>query len=879
MSFLRFFSRRRHDADLTQEIQDHIAQETADNIARGMNANEARRRAYVKFGNPQVVRETLWSQNTLTWLDGLWRDLRYAARTLRRSPGFSLISVFVMALGIGGTVAMFTIVRSVLLNPLPYRNSERLYTLYERNPKDEQGDFMPVAAGSFDAWQKSAGAKAEMALVSPWQSYNVSAEGGKLPEKVDAGWVSWNFFQVLGVQPALGRNFTESDDQSAATATVVLSYGFWKRRYNGDPHVLGKNIYLDATPFTVIGVLPEWFSYSTAMSANTQQVWTPVRHEAPLELLQAVDDHNFLAVARLADGVSLQQLLSQLNTVQQQIKATHPGPSVHAGVNGHSMLDDAVAHYKTPLYVLLSATCCLLLIACLNVASLLVARVSARSKEHAIRAAMGGSRLRLMRERFTESLVLSITGGAAGLLFAWGALRWLVATRTDMNRIETVHLDLWSVLFAVTMVALAAMFAAFISSLSTDRKPVLTALQESSRSYSAGSARAMLRRVLLAAEVTLTVVLLVGAGLLLKSYQRMRNTDLGIPTDNVLTLTMSLPEARYDHDKPAAFFEQLLTRVRALPGVQAAGLVSRAPGQGWGGDSMVTVVEHPPLPQGVGLDFMRRAADPGYFAAVHLPLIKGRVFRDDERGPRGNVVVLSEQAAKLAFPNNEDPIGKHVRVQLMDEHVFEIIGVVGDVRWKISEPPMPALYMPISIQGWTFATLMVRAPRNVESLALPVQKVIGELDPDLPVFDVRTLQETIARSTMASQFDSLLVLAFAVMALVLAAAGLYGVVAYLVTQRTAEIGVRIALGAQREQVLTLILKDGLRPAVLGVVFGLGASAATARLIRSMLYETAPFDPLVFATVVVALLAMAGLACLVPAWKASRLDPMQALRTE
>jgi putative ABC transport system permease protein len=446
-----------------------------------------------------------------------------------------------------------------------------------------------------------------------------------------------------------------------------------------------------------------------------------------------------------------------------------------------------------------------------------------------------------------------------------------------MNRIETVHLDGFAIAFTLCAILFAAVFSGAVSSFGTNRTHLLAALQESSRSHGGGGTRATLRRGLLVAEVTLTVVLLVGAGLLLKSYQRLRTTDIGVPIDNVLTLSVSLPEARYgDSEKPALFFEQWIARVRALPGVKAAALVSRAPGQGWGGDGLLTVVEHPPLPKGVGLDLQRRACDPGYFHAMQIPLLEGRTFHDGERLARAKVAILSESGVKLLFPNHEDPIGKHIR---RNDDIYEVIGVVGDTRWTITQPVMPMWYMPIFGNGYNYATVVVRATRNVESLAVPVQKLIGELDPDLPVFGVRTLRESVGRSTASSQFDSLLVLAFAVIALFLAAAGLYSVVAYLVTQRTSEIGVRIALGARRSQVIRLVLADGLRPALGGLFAGLVASAFAVRLIRSMLYETQPLDVTVYASVTLTLVAIAALACLVPAWRASRLDPMQALRTE
>jgi len=878
MSWTRFFRRKRADAELAQEIDLYLAEEVQENIARGMSQEEARRQARVKLGSARRVHEELWRQNSMAALDNLWRDLRYAARTLRRSPGFTAIAVLVMALGIGANVALFTVVRSVLLNPLPYRDPGELYTLFERGGEDSpgQGRFMPVAGGSAAEWKKAATSAAEMAIVCPWQDYNVSSEGGLLPEKVDASWISANFFSTLGVAPALGRSFTAGDDDPKAEATVILSHTFWKRRYASDKGILGRKILLDARPYTVIGVMPASFNYSSSFSGNTTAVWTPVGHDAPPSLLKVFDDHAFLVVARLRPGVTLASLLGQLNAVQKQVKIDNPGSAVHEGVSGRSMLDDAVGNYRTSLYVLLTATGCVLLIACLNVASLLVARTATRSREHAIRAALGGSAMRLLRERLMESLLLSVLGGAAGMGLAWMAVEWLVRTRQDMNRIESVHIDGVVVLFAVATVVLCALFSGLISALSAGRGQILAALQQSGRTQSAGNAKAGLRRVLLVFEVGLTVMLLIGAGLLLKSYQRLRSTDLGVPT-NTLTLSLSLPDGRYKTAvQQVSFFEQLIERVRAVPGVGAAGLVSRAPGQGWGGDHLMTVVEHPPLPKGVGLDIMVRGADPGYFSAVGIPLMKGRIFTADERLERDHYIVLSQSAAKLCFPD-EDPIGKHLKGT--DGGPFEVVGVVGDTRWNISEPIRPTLYWPIFGNGYSVATIVVRSPRDVEALAMPIQKIIGSMDPDLPVFAVRTLQETIGLSTVGSQFDSILVLAFAVIALVLAAAGLYGVLAYLVTQRTSEIGIRIALGAQREQVMRLMLVDGLQPALLGLGLGLGASAATVRLIRSMLYETRPFDPEVFLSVTAVLLVVAGAACVAPAWRASRLDPMNALRTE
>jgi predicted permease len=873
------FHRNRLDSELDEEIRDHLDRQIEFNLAGGMSPEEARLVALRKLGNAALLRD----QTRATWnwngLEQFIHDLRIGIRTLSRTPGFTLVAILVMALGIGANVALFTVVRSVLLKPLPYSDPGRLALIYEAdNDQPHPAPWLPVDAGSFWEWQRSTQSLAQMALVSPFQGYNVSAEGGKLPEVVEAAWCTDNFFSLLGVQPMLGRSFTRDDDRPGARATAMITASFWKRRYASDPAVTGKTMWLDAKPYTIIGVLPSTFVYSGAFGGSADHIWTPVRHEAPASLLHTYGDHEFLAVARLAPGVSLATLVARVDALQKQIKSAHPEPAVHPGAISRTMLDDAVHNYKTPLYALLSATGCVLLIACMNVAGLLVARAASRNKEFAIRAALGGGRMRLIRERLIESLLLSASGGALGLLLAWAALAWLVHARHDMNRVEAIHFDGMAAAFTLAVIFLCTLFSGLISAHSASRGNILAGLQESSRSHSGGRPRALLRRLLLSAEVGLTVVLLVGAGLLLKSFEHLRSSDLGVLVDNVLTLHLGLPDARYKQDeRKIAFFEQLIARVRALPGVSSAGLVSAAPGEGWNGDDLMSIVEHPPLPKGQGLDFMLRGADPGYFSAIGLPILRGRTFNENERGKRANVVLISRGAAQQYFPG-EDPIGKHIKT--IDEGgVWTVIGVVGDVRWNVAKPPNPTLYWPIYGNGYSYGTIVVRSSRDADSMAVPVQKIVAQLDPDLPVSNVMTLREAIGKSTIDSEFDSILVLAFAIIALVLAAAGLYGLLAYLAAQRLVEFGIRLALGAQRNALLSHLLLDGLKPAMAGLLIGLPASAAVVRLIRSMLYETEPLDPVVFGAVAGLLFFVATAACLVPAWYASRLDPMRALRTE
>jgi putative ABC transport system permease protein len=512
------------------------------------------------------------------------------------------------------------------------------------------------------------------------------------------------------------------------------------------------------------------------------------------------------------------------------------------------------------------------------VANLLVARAAARRKELAIRTALGGGWLRLVRERLMESLLLSVAGGVLGLALAGVALGWLVRSRADMSRVESIHIDGAVAAFTVGIVVLCALFSGLIAAFSAGDKRALSALHETSRSTSGGSTRATLRKVLLTLEVGLTVILLIGSGLLLKSYERLRSADMGSITQDMLTMHIGLPDARYATPaQRASFFSTLLERVRALPGVDAAGFVTGVPGQGYLSDWGFTIVEHPPQPQGSGTFALDRWADSKYFSAMGIPILRGRTFDDSKRLDRANEVIISQSFANQYF-SGEDPIGKHVHVEI-EHRTAEVVGVVGDTRYAIGEKPMPMQYHPLNAGVETVGTLVIRSSHDVEQYALPVERIVAAMDSDLPVSDILTMNQLLGKSTFDQSFNATLLAAFATLSLLLAAVGLFGVMSYIAAQRTTEIGIRIALGAKREQVMWKMLMDGMWPAALGLVVGLAASLAAGRLMRDLLYEIKPLDPAVFAVVAATLLAVAAFACIVPAWRASRLDPMQALRTE
>jgi predicted permease len=873
MQIRMLFHRGAEDARLNDELQFHLEQQIAENIASGMNAEEARHAAMRNFGNPTTLRDQTRDNWSWNWLEQLWRDLRYGARTLTRTPGFSVIAILVMALGIGANVALLTVVRSVLLKPLPFKDVDRLVRLFEA---DAQGRFQDniVAGATFTSWKEQVHSFDDMAITKR-VSYNLSGAGGQLPELADATITSWNLFPMLGVQPALGRNFLPSEDRRDADAVVMLSWGLWKRRYGGDPGIVGKNILLDARPYTVIGILPSWFNYPD----TRVQLWTALYHERPPFLMQLHTAHNFDVIARLKPGFSIQQATAELSAIQRQIRIQFPDGPINDAANIRPLLEAEVRTIKTGLYVVFAATGCLLLIACLNIANLLVARSAGRRKETAIRTALGGSRARLIREQVIESLLLSAAGGAIGLFFASLILHWLVSARDDIPRADAIHMDGVVLLFTIGIILASGIFAGLIPALSSNDRQILKTLHESSRSLGGGRANTRLRQLLLALEVGLTVVLLIGAGLLVKSYRQLRSIGIGCATSNLLTMDINLPWVGYDTTKRVAFFEQLQERVRQLPGVRGVGLSTVLPGQGRRRDDTFTIAEHPPLPRGQVLDALTRFVDPGYFQAMQIPLLQGRLLQPDERYERAHSVVVSESLEREYFPG-ENPIGKHIVANMGEGNPsYEIVGVVGDTLEDQATPAFQTIYYPLYMGSERSAVLAVRAASDPAALALPVQKVIAELDRDLPVANVLTMDQIIGQSTLDASFDAKLLLSFAVLSLVLAAVGLFGVLSYIVAQRTTEIGIRIALRAQREQVLKLMLFDGLRPALIGLVLGLIASVWASRLIESLLFGTRPLDPIVFAAVCFVLLVIAAIACAMPAWKASRLDPMQALRTE
>jgi predicted permease len=873
------FRREQETARLDEEMQFHLEQAIGERVAAGASPQEARKAAMREFGNPAVLREEARSGWNWGWLDTLARDVKYAARGLRRSPGFTLTVIAVMALCIGATTALFTVVRAVLLQPLPFRDPDSLVMVYEHWRANTTGNpYNPVAPGDFYEWRKNTHGFEDMASYYS-ASFNVSGEHGELPEVAEAQQGTWNLFSLLGVEPALGRTFREDEDKVGEGHVAMLTWSFFQRRFGGDPSIVGKSVRLDSKPYTIVGVLPKWFAYPDARS----QLWVPYADGKTAEKLGEHDNHYPYVVARMKRRVSLKTATQEVSALQYRMHTQYIGKPVAEDTMSRPMIDDVVQNVKTPLLMMMAAVGCMLLIGCLNVSNLLVARSAARQKEMAIRGALGAGRFALLREQMTETAILCACGGGFGLLLALTGTAWLKVHWHGLPRSESIHVDGVIVLFTFGVVCVTAILAGLLPALSATQKGILGALKDSSRAAGASVSRARLRKILLSVEIALTVVLLIAAGLLLKSFVQLRTTDLGITGDHIMTMGYSLPKDQYSKpEQNLAFAQALLERVRRIPGVQSAGLGSVVPGAGWGGDQVFIIPERPNYADNKQPDAMTRFADPGYFATLGIPLIAGRVFDEHDRLDQSNKVIITQELAKRYYPG-ENVIGRTV-VMGTDiankKRTYEIIGVVGDTLWRVGERTKATMYYPVFAgEPGHRITVVARTSGDPLNYAVAIQKEIGALDPQLPVVDVLTIPQIIGESTLNQSFAASLVLIFAALSLVLAGVGLYGVLSYVVTQRVPEIGIRIALGAQRGQVLGMVLRDGMRPVVIGLLIGAAAGAGVGYVIRSQLYGTRPMDPTVFAAMVAMLLVVAAMASAAPAWRASSVNPIEALRAE
>jgi len=799
-------------------------------------------------------------------------DFRYAIRMLAKSPAFTFVAVLTLALAIGANTAIFSVVNAVLLRPLPYPQSEQLVRVFGTQPTLPEA---PSSPANFLEWRTE---NQVFERIATWNGQGFNLTGSDKPERVIGARVSGDLFQLLRVQPMLGRDFTAEEDRDGADRVVILSYDFWQHRFGGDRNAIGQTIKLSDQTYTIVGVMPRGFAFPSPRA----QIWTPVAFNAAE---RATRDTNYIdVVARLKPGVSVEQAQANMTAVAQSQAQRYPQTNVGIGVKVVSFQEQVVGDVRPMLVVLFGAVGFVLLIACANVANLLLARAAARNREMAIRGALGASRSRVVRLLLTESVLLAIVGGAVGMLLAIWSLDLLVSLKpANLPRLAEISVNRTAFLFAAAVSILTGVLFGLVPAWQVSKTDLNEGLKESGRGSDAPR-RQRMRSLLVISEVALSLVLLVGAGLMIRSFARLLAVDPGFKPDHVLTAFVSLPVAKYQkREDQVAFYDRLLDRLRNLPGVSAAGVVTDIPLLGGSSTGFDVDGRAPALPgQRAMTDY--RLINSDYFAVMGMHMVKGRAFtrQDTETAPA--VVIINETLVARHFAG-EDPIGKRLSLSGGPGDMREIVGVVADIRnYGLDEEVKPEVYVPFFqsaadyLASQTSAlTVVLRSTIDPTALAQTLREQVQALDKDQPVSAIKTMEVYLDESIAQRRFNMLLLGVFAGLALVLAAVGIYGVIAYTVTQRTHEMGIRIALGARGGDILRLVFSNSMATTITGIVVGLGAAFALTRLLRSLLYQVTATDPVVFATIPLLLLAVAALATYFPARRAMKVNPITALR--
>jgi predicted permease len=802
----------------------------------------------------------------------LLQDLRFGARVLAKSPGFTLVAVFVTALGIGANTAIFSVVNAVLLRPLPYEHPERLVRAYGYNEK-RGVTSMSVSFPNFADLREQSGV---FDALGAYADTEQALTGDGPPEQVIGVRSSGNLFEVLGARAALGRTLAREDEQPGGSPVVVISHGMWQRRYGGDAGVLGRQITLDGRPRTVVGVLPASFQFLFVNEAA--EFYVPFDPKGAMEVQRTA---GFIeVVGRLREGVTLERAGAEVGAVAARMAQTYPKENANVGFRLVGAHEEMVGSLRPMLFLLLGAVGFVLLIACANVANLLLVRASRRGRELAIRVALGAGRGRVIRQLLTESLMLSTAGGTVGLLFAmWGVALISSFVPADVPRFHETGLDPLVLGFTTAASVLTGVVFGLAPALQASRVDLNETLKEGGRGTSEGG-KGRLRSALVVAEVAVSLVLLVGAGLLIKSFVRLRSTDPGLDPRGVLTASISLPPTRYaENEQTVAFYVRALERVAALPGVEAAGAIQPLPLSDSSMSTSFWVDGQPDPGPGACPSSAARVITPGYLRAMGIPLVRGRAFTEQDDANAPKVLLVNEALARKHFPG-EDPVGRRLSIGLNGIN-GEVVGVVGDVRHRrLNTTPGPEYYVPFRQVPFDTMSLAVRTTSgDPAALASSVRAAVQEIDGELPVYGLRTMESLVSESVARERFSTTLLVAFAALAMVLAAVGVFSVMSFIVAQRRHEIGIRVALGAQRADVLRLVVRGGLGLTLAGVGVGLVAALALTRLMSSQLYEVSASDPLVYGGIALLLTCVALLACLVPALRATKVDPMEALRYE
>jgi putative ABC transport system permease protein len=806
-------------------------------------------------------------------MGNLIQDLRYGSRMLLKQPGFTAVAVLTLALGIGANTAIFSVVNGVLLRSLRFPDANRLVVLAE---KDRDGQRMGAAYPNYQDWRERAQSFEAMAGFRA-QTFNLI--GVDRPVRLQGRTVNWNFFQLLGVQPQLGRTFVEQDDQASAPPTALISNGVWKEKFGGDPAIIGRTLRIDGEMLTVIGVLPPDF-----------ELFRPVDLYAPLGtyvtsqpgMLDRGNHFGLNVLARLKNGVGVEQARAEMETLAAQLEREYPDTNSGNSALAQGLSDRYSEDIRQSLIVLLTAVGFVLLIACVNVANLLLVRAAARQKEIAIRLALGAARGRIVRQLLTESVLISLLGGTAGLLIGvWMKDGLLALAPENVPRLSEVRLDISVLLFTLCVSVLTGLLFGLLPAWHVSRSDLHATLKEGGRS-ARGSSREGMRKILLVAEVGLSLVLLIGAGLMLRTVSQLTRVNPGFNAEKLLTMQLTLSGNIYDPQHRRVFYNECLTRVQAVQGVRSAALTLSLPidGSNW---NSVFIVGDQPVPPRVELPSSAfTPVSANYFETMGIRLLKGRVFTDEADNEKSSAVtVINETLARRFWPN-EDPIGKRLKQGWPEDKLpwREVIGVVSDVKLNGVNMDTPLQsYLPLAQEPARGPALVVRAEGDPMMLAASVEQTIHSIDKDLPVFNIRSMDQLLGNAIAQQRLTMVLLAGFAVVALVLAAVGIYGVISYSVSQRTQEIGIRLALGAQTRDVLKLVVGQGMLLALIGVVLGLGASLALTQLMKSLLFGVSAADPATYIAIALLLTSVALLACYLPARRATKVDPMTALRYE
>ncbi|HEV2423563.1 MAG TPA: ABC transporter permease [Terriglobia bacterium] len=871
----RFFGSLRHrraGEALDAEVRAHLEMLVEENVGRGLSSADARYAALRTLGNLALMREDYRSQKGLPVIETLAQDIRYALRQLRRSPGFAAVAILTLALGVGANTAIFSVVNTVLLRPLPYRDAGRLVMVWG-NDRAHGYDTDQVSPPDFRDWQSQNHVFEAMAG-STDVMYTLTGAGEPAP--IIGYEFSAEYFRVLGVTPLLGRTFTPEEDQEGKDHVAVLGYRLWQSRFGGDRSLVGRAITLNGAPYTVVGIMP------AAFPDTVTQLWTPLIIPRGAEQDR---NYRFLRVAaRLKPGVTLQQAQTGMNTIAARLSNAYPRTNKDEGINVMSMRQNLTGDIRAPLLVLLCAVGFVLLIACANVANLVLARAMTRQKEVAVRTALGASRNRLLRQLLTESAILGVAGGALGLLLAYWATSALVAmfpptiANLSIPRIDRIPIDGPVLAFALGASLLTVLIFGLAPALQACGLKAYESLKESGRSLTGSRQGRRFRRLLATLEVALSLILLAAAGLTLKSLLHLLRGNLGLNPDHVLSMRMLLPDSKYPKDtQQLAFGNQALDQITSLPGVQSAGTVTFLPLSGWWGVRNVAL-ESSRIPENQRPQAVWSSVTPDYFRTMNIPLLKGRYFADSDHADAARVAIISATLARRIAPN-ADPVGRRIVVAGVKNPV-EVVGVVGDVhQLGMTSDETSEVYLPFAQLPSQLICFAIRTATDPDTLARAAQRAIWSVDKDQAVSYVMSMTQLASESLAPERVVAILLGIFAALALTLAAIGLYGVISCSASQRTHEIGIRMALGASRSEVLRLVVFDGLRLTALGLALGLAGSLLLAHLMSSLLYGVAPRDPATLAGVAILLAVVALLASYIPARRAMRVDPMAALRYE